>query len=457
MSSTNPLLGMAVYSLSNALELYQKNEDSSSEERRRFGAIILMDLSVEYVLKAKLYQINQDDFMDKQQRLGFQDCISDSRIQFLEGEKSNLLRVHEARNFSQHRGSIASSLFSQEYMKWLCKFVERFAKDNFELNMVISLPSELRLTWFKLTNDVEKVITNIKVDLKEPLHERYRTVKEWINEKRVKSQRGFLIDEYVQHLETTLKKYCHFLNMNPDQIIESAINGTSSPSDDLEKFSKSRKSPANQIVVKSFYVTNGIIIKSHSPRYKPQNTFKELSSIQLRKLCDFSNLEAKSWILANSYMGLKVGKLALLKVEDFRIKNWGSPRYIYPVKIRLEVSNTYDYTTFIGNDAKKILTSYFEEKQFSPEDHPWNYSRHCDFNDVFRHNCQKLGIYEKGRIAPKSLDKRLKHILKVSGMRHDWIYYLLGTSPERMQIEAPLDDELTIAYEKAYPYLRVYE
>lgn len=84
MSSTNPLLGMAVYSLANALELYQSNEPNNAE-RRRFGAIILMDLSVEYILKAKLYQLDQNEFMKKQQDLGFSDCINDDRIVFLEG------------------------------------------------------------------------------------------------------------------------------------------------------------------------------------------------------------------------------------------------------------------------------------------------------------------------------------------------------------------------------------
>jgi hypothetical protein len=85
MSFTNPLLGMAVYSLTNALELYQKNEPNS-EERRRFGAIILMDLSVEYILKAKIYQLDVTGSINKQQDLGFADVMKDDRIVFLEGE-----------------------------------------------------------------------------------------------------------------------------------------------------------------------------------------------------------------------------------------------------------------------------------------------------------------------------------------------------------------------------------
>lgn len=46
-------------------------------------------------------------------------------------------------------------------------------------------------------------------------------------------------------------------------------------------------------------------------------------------------------------------------------------------------------------------------------------------------------------------------------MRHEWVYYLLGNAPylryTTKKIDAPLDDELSVAYEKVYPKLRVYE
>ena len=84
------------------LELYQKNLGET-----RFGAIILMDLSVEYVLKAKLYQINASEFIANQNNLGFKDVMNDKRIEFLEHEKGFLWKVHEIRNFAQHRVSIS--------------------------------------------------------------------------------------------------------------------------------------------------------------------------------------------------------------------------------------------------------------------------------------------------------------------------------------------------------------
>lgn len=461
MSSTNPLLGMAVYSLSNALELY-KNNDTGSGERRRFGAIILMDLSVEYILKAKLYQIDQNEFIQKQGELGFSNCMNDKRIVFLEGEKPILWTAHGARNFSQHRGSITDSLFSEQYMKWLCKFVDRFAKDNFQYNIIQKIPPELRVSWTKLTDDSVKGERS-KPDLKEPLLENYHSTIEWIKEKKAKSRRGFLRVDNLVSLSTNLRRYCNFLSMNPDQIIESSLDGTSSPSDDLEKFLKTLTSQSTLYgILKSFYQVNEIKIDLPCPKYqRVVSSSKEITTAQLRQLCDFSKMREKSWILANSYMGLKVGNLALLTVRDFRTELWNAERKIYPVKIRQEVSNYYDYTTFIGADAKNVLQNYFQEKRLTLEDHPWNYRGRCIFNDSFRRNCEKLGFYEKSKISPKSLEKRLKNILKESGMPHEWVCYLVGAAPyiryKTTKVDSPLYDELYEAYERAYPKLRVYE
>lgn len=55
----NPLLKTAIYSLMNALEFFQRGE-----ERHRQGSLIFMDQAVEYVLKAKLYQVNPIKFLE---------------------------------------------------------------------------------------------------------------------------------------------------------------------------------------------------------------------------------------------------------------------------------------------------------------------------------------------------------------------------------------------------------
>lgn len=370
--------------------------------------------------------------------------------------------MHNARNYSQHRGSITDSLSSQEYMKWLCKFVNRFAKDNFRLSIIQELPLELKLIWTKLTNETVDIAINKELSIKSPLRENYRTVAEWLRKKRINSRRGFLTDDYIIQLESNLKRFCNFAGMTPDELIDGAKSGTYSPDDDLEKFLVDKVSvTAFYIIIKSFYVANGLSIKVPYPNYRmSESSTKEMTTVQLRQLCDYSDLEERSWILANSYMGLSVGKLLLLKVKDFRTENWDMPKNVYPVKIRLNVSNTFDYTTFIGEDAKNALKTYFEQRNLSSEDCPWNYGRHMILNDYFRRNCQKIGIWEKGRISPKSLEKRLQRILTESGMRHEWICYLFGQRPyiqkRSSKIDAPLDEELGIAYEKAYPKLRVY-
>lgn len=70
---TNPLVRTATFSLMNALEFFQKGE-----ERHRQGALILMDQAVEYVLKAKLYQVDHVKFMEAQlERLDFEQAIQE--------------------------------------------------------------------------------------------------------------------------------------------------------------------------------------------------------------------------------------------------------------------------------------------------------------------------------------------------------------------------------------------
>jgi len=89
--------------------------------------------------------------------------------------------------------------------------------------------------------------------LKDPLQDNYRTVSEWIKEKRAKNKRGFLRKDYVLILDANLKRYCNFLGMNPDQIIESALAGTSSPTDDINGFLKTMTTEISMYsILKSF-------------------------------------------------------------------------------------------------------------------------------------------------------------------------------------------------------------
>jgi hypothetical protein len=455
MSSTNPFLGMSVYSLMNALELYQKNE-----ERHRFGAIILMDLSVEYIMKAKLYQLNPAEFMGGQQELGFADLMKkDEKIGFVGDEKTYLSRVHIVRNFAQHRGSIPDSLVTQEYMQWLSQFINRFSSENFKLNILTKLPLEHKRTWIKLSVG-EKTTQSKPFNLERPLDEYYKSAKTWISLREKNSKKG-LKKSYKNSLLFALRKYSEFLKKNPDEIVEEAL--LSSPDETFREFADTvgRNVMPYSVALKSFYRANEIIVQLRCPHYYPTYSTEGIATEQLRKICDAAKLETKSWILANSYMGLKVGRVAMLKVEDFHRASWSLQKPIYPVKIRPELSNYFDYTTFIGADAKQVLEKYFNERNFNPDDQPWKTDNSSNLSRDFRECATKAHLYGSGsqyKFSAKSLTIRLESKLEDSGMRHEWICDILGLKPHKgMAINRPLDSEIAEADEKAFPKLRVYD
>ena len=120
----NPLVRTAVFSLMNALEFFQK-----AEERHRQGAMILMDQAAEYILKAKLYQIDHVKFMANQlERLEFEQAMQEveKNTKIPDEEKFHLRKVHSARNYAQHRAVIPDSSWTREYMGWIYNFTRRW-------------------------------------------------------------------------------------------------------------------------------------------------------------------------------------------------------------------------------------------------------------------------------------------------------------------------------------------
>jgi hypothetical protein len=452
--STNPIWGMAKYSLMNALELYQKNDES-----HRFGAMILIDLSIEYTLKAKLYEVNPAKFIENQQELGFYEVIKDEHIKFVGDEETYLRRIHSARNFSQHRGSIASSLQTQEYMKWGCQFIKRFSSDNFDMNILYELPFELRGTWVKMTVEPEKISIQ-KFELKMPLEDNYRTVKMWIRS-REKKRKQELSYNYKHQLLWQLEKYCKFLKKTPDEIVEEAKTGIYSPDESLKEFLEGFEvAMPYYIGIKNFYTTNQVKIQTSIPRYSPIYKTKEITTEQIRTIYTIAPDEFdKSWIIADSYLGLTVGKIVRLRVRDFHTENWNEPRLIYPVKIPSNV-NRFDYTTFIGADAKEILCKYFTKNNFAQHDRPWK-GNPTPLSWRFRTYALQAKIIGEDSVysfTPKSFAKRIESILKRSGMQHEWVRYLLGLKPRwGEEVDRPMDREIEQAYAKAYEKLRIFE
>jgi hypothetical protein len=138
----NPLISTATFSLMNALEFFQ-----GAEERHRQGAMILMDQAAEYILKAKLYEVDHVRFMAGQlERLEFEQTIQEveKHAQISGEEKFHLRKVHSARNYAQHRAVIPDSSWTREYMNWIYSFARRFTYDNFGISIDSLIPSSFR-------------------------------------------------------------------------------------------------------------------------------------------------------------------------------------------------------------------------------------------------------------------------------------------------------------------------
>jgi len=139
----NPLLETAIYSLLNALELFQ-----GTEERHRHGAIVLMDQAVEFALKAVLYQKNEVEFLRREYgQLNFHKAlekVGQVGVLISDSEKFSLRDLHSRRNAAQHRAEIPSSPWCRKCMIQAYNFLKRFCLENFELDIDNVIPSILR-------------------------------------------------------------------------------------------------------------------------------------------------------------------------------------------------------------------------------------------------------------------------------------------------------------------------
>jgi len=137
----NPVLTMALYSFLNAIELFQRKE-----ERHRQATIILMDLAVEYALKAKLYEADSVAFIESQvEHLDFFAALRE--VKKIEGisreDEVKLTKVHNTRNYAQHRAVIPDSPSTRQYIVWVYEFIKRFVSENFGIDVDSQIPPSL--------------------------------------------------------------------------------------------------------------------------------------------------------------------------------------------------------------------------------------------------------------------------------------------------------------------------
>jgi hypothetical protein len=139
--SFNPILTMSVYSLLNAFEFFQKGE-----ERHRQATVILMDLAVEYLLKAKLYKDDPIRFLESQmEQLDLFAALREVKkgCEISRENELKLSLIHNARNYAQHRARIPDSPTTKQHMAWAYAFIHEFVKDNFGIDIEAQIPSNL--------------------------------------------------------------------------------------------------------------------------------------------------------------------------------------------------------------------------------------------------------------------------------------------------------------------------
>jgi nucleoside 2-deoxyribosyltransferase len=325
-----------------------------------------------------------------------------------------------------------------------------------------------------------------EISLSLPLETHYGSIKKWYDHIGKKSQPEKAVNQ-KKNSDKIISQYCQSMKMNPDQIIEDAkreamsyAGKVKSHDEALKKFLCSLNTDAKAHyywgVLRGFYKHNDIATTFSRPKYTPIQSYDKLTTEQLRKICDVGTLRSRSWILANSYIGLDVGSLMYLKVEDFHVDKWTETKKIYPVTIREEVSGTFDHITFIGLDAKIMLEEYLKKYGIvGKQDIVWNMHNHQNFITEFARDVKKAGVgtldahktveddglpKNFASITSKALVKRLKDTLEEEILPSNWnlVDYMLGRTREGIEISTPpLFDEIEKAYLKALPKLTVYD
>ena len=309
--------------------------------------------------------------------------------------------------------------------------------------------------------------------------EQFASVQRWFRQLRKNTGNNVIPDDTHRAAIGALNAFTAYTNMNPDQLIADAKNelrqsgSIDKHNDLLDQYydTATTKSTAarNFRMIRSFYKRNGILLTTTSPQVDEVRTNAiKINSDMISKICDVAPLQHSSWMLANSYMGLRIGAIAMLTKNDFQMQNWAEDRALYPVHISKAISGTFEYVTFIGHDAKERLQTYFSTVK---GDQPWHY------NEGYLIKMFKIFAYKAGIIeAPLGLDvhgvpkgmcpirthafrKRVQTVLEGAHVPLNWVDHMLGHVPRGAQASAyskPQEAELYQSYLVALPLLEIY-
>lgn len=327
--------------------------------------------------------------------------------------------------------------------------------------------------------------------LKEPLEENYPSIQRWFNQiakRRTNKQNKEIPYGTKKPIYNSMRAYCNFLRLTPEEIIADAkdewlVSRTVDKHNDLlDDFIRDLEKKEGGYTTKAwnfsnciraFYKYNGIKITTPRIQRPHLRELRSLTTEEVRRIIKEAPIQHKSWIIATAYLGLGVRQIVKLTVDDFLTQNWKEEKQLYPVHIRQAVSGTFDYTTFIGLDAKTVLEEYFALNAFKGQQQPWKF-RPTSLTWAFKRNAYKAKVIgapdglrdgvPKGfsDISTISLEYRLATNLQEGDVKPDWINQLTGHMRRgaigvRNSGSHPTVKQLQDAFLKALPKIQVFD
>ena len=140
--SFNSILTVSIHSLLNAFEFFKETED-----RHRQATVILLDLAIEYVLKARLCKTDPSKFLEGQLDqldlfAALREAKKNSKISREDELKINL--IHRTRNYALHEGRIPDSATTKKHTAWTYTFIHEFTLENLAVDIDSQIPAHLQ-------------------------------------------------------------------------------------------------------------------------------------------------------------------------------------------------------------------------------------------------------------------------------------------------------------------------
>jgi len=310
----------------------------------------------------------------------------------------------------------------------------------------------------------------------------FKTVREWFSEVAKSSGSAQPPEATERYYLAALDEFCLFTSKTPDELIAEAKKEARLAKEQLNAYwverSKQSKTSASLYfrALRSFYRFNGVQVGTKTPRtptvrekeilllpymkYKVHSGLKNGREI-LYEMVSLADPMMKAWIAFQCYAGLRIEATTLLQVKHLNREYWVEQATMYPVNITEELSGTFDYKIWIGEEAKKYLDFYLNMRNAGDEDYVFPVSTQV-ISRRLRALAHKIGLVKSLRgVAPfrsHCFRKRLQTLLEKSGMPLNWVDHCLGHVPRGAQAKAyskPPDEDIEAWYRKAYSLLRI--